>query len=137
MADLSQTPANVTTGGRTAVISQVQYGETISAGMPVYQDASTLKYLKCDADASLAASVARGIAQEGGILDDYKLIQTGGPINVGATLTQGEAYYVSDTAGGIKPHADLGTGDYITLLGHAISTSVLDMAIKAYQVAKT
>ena len=45
-----------------------------------------------------------------------------------AGLTQGQVYCVSPTAaGGIAPYADLGTGNYVTILGVAISATVLEL----------
>ena len=55
-------------------------------------------------------------------------MQTGGKITIGATVVPGTMYGISATAGGICPMADLTTGNYVTPLGLAISTTVLDMA---------
>ena len=49
----------------------------------------------------------------------------GSDITIGATLTAGTAYYLSATAGGICPFADLGAGDRVIFLDIAKSTSVL------------
>jgi hypothetical protein len=44
-------------------------------------------------------------------------------------MTAGKLYVVSATAGGIAPSADLTTGWRTSLLGIAISTTILDMYI--------
>ena len=53
-----------------------------------------------------------------------------GDLTIGATLTAGTAYYLSDTAGGICPLADVGSGEYVVLIGIAKSTSVLAVDIQ-------
>jgi hypothetical protein len=42
-------------------------------------------------------------------------------------MTAGVAYYLSDTPGGICPVADLGTGEYPSIVGIATSTTVLNV----------
>ena len=54
---------------------------------------------------------------------------------LGATLTAGVAFYLSDTPGGICPVADVGTGEYATVLGFATSTTVLNLKIQESGVA--
>jgi hypothetical protein len=67
-----------------------------------------------------------GICVAGGAAaDDYVIIAYGGAFNAGATLVAGTAYYVSDTAGGIKPMADLDPGDIPLYLGTAYTTSLM------------
>jgi hypothetical protein len=44
-------------------------------------------------------------------------------------VTGGVAYYLSATPGGICPVADLGSGDYPTIVGIAVSASVLDVLL--------
>ena len=58
-----------------------------------------------------------------------------GDITVGAVLTAGVAYYQSDTPGGICPVADVGSGEYATIIGMAKTTSVLAVQIQASGVA--
>jgi hypothetical protein len=50
---------------------------------------------------------------------------------IGTTMTVGETYLLSRTAGGIMPNADRTTGDYVTRLGTAATATQLDLAIKA------
>ena len=57
-------------------------------------------------------------------------MQKAGDITIGATLTAGTAYYLSDTAGGICPLADVGEGEYVCMLGLAKSTSILALNIQ-------
>ena len=50
---------------------------------------------------------------------------------------EGTVYVVSDTAGGIKPTADLATGDYTTILMVATDASgECELTIKAFDATK-
>lgn len=136
-ADLSVTAANVKQGSDASVRQGVA-GEALTQGQYVYQDATTRKWLKADADAvSAAARGANGLAVtlNAASTDQPITVQVGGLLTPGATLTAGVAYYLSGTAGGICPLADVGTGEYVVLLGLARSTSVLDFAPRYTGVA--
>lgn len=125
MADISITPASVVAGS-DAVTEQGTAGATITAGQTVYRDPTTRKYLLADSNsATAAARQARGVALNGAADGQPLTIQKGGDITIGATLTAGTAYYQSDTPGGICPLADVGSGEYVGLLGLAKSTTVL------------
>lgn len=114
MADLSQTPANValvsgSTRTRTA-------GGTITAGMPVYSDATDSGKIKpADADAEASAAVVGIALNAAGDGQPVTYALPGSVINWGATLTKNTYYVVSTTAGGVAPSADLASGDYISL----------------------
>lgn len=129
MADLSQTAANVNrVSGRTRAGVA---GDTITAGMPVYEDLADSNHFKpADADASEAASKAAGIALGGGSDGQEIIVQFSGEIDPGATATEGVVYVVSATAGGIAPVADLTTGDYVCILGIGNSNGNIDMDIQ-------
>lgn len=115
----------------------VKYGATIAAGVPVYLDATTQKYLATDANASAAAAAAVGITITPGVLDGYGYIAIKDPIIlVGTTMVVGETYYVDATAGQIIPGSDLTTGYYVTRLGTASTTTQLDLAIEATGVVR-
>lgn len=128
MADLSGiTAARPTSNTVTRV---VQYGGTVSAGQPVAK--SSGKYVAADANASSTLATAEGIALTPGVADGYGVVAfNGGIILVGATMTVGTTYLASRTAGGIMPDADRTTGDYVTILGTASTTTQLDLNIKA------
>lgn len=128
MADLTITAASVL-AGTNAEIVRGNAGATITAGQAVYLDtASTGEWLLADSDS--ATVIARGSARFGialnGAADGQPLaVQVSGDITIGATMTAGTTLYLSDAPGGICPIADLATGDYITLVGVAMSTTVL------------
>ena len=130
MADLTITAANVV-AGTDASIEHGKAGETITAGQAVYKDAATGKYLKADSNSATAgAKSPRGVALNGAAANQPLAIARSGLVTIGATLTAGTAYYLSDTAGGICPVADVGSGENVVLIGLATSASVLNIAIK-------
>lgn len=136
MADLSITAASVVAGSN-ATTERGTAGETITAGQVVYRDATTGKYLKADNNSATAAvRQPRGIALNGAALNQPLGVLTSGDITIGATLTAGARYYLSETAGGIQPEADLATtGEYVALIGLAKSTTVLAVDIQYPGVA--
>jgi hypothetical protein len=103
-------------------------GETITAGQPVYTHTDGKAYKADNDDASVAKAVVTGIAVGGGAAGQAIFVQTGGDVNFGAaTFTLGANYFLSATAGGICPVADLGAGKSVVFLGTARSTTVLAM----------
>jgi len=142
MADLSQTAANVAISGSTCPTKRVQFGETVTQGMPVYQKTSDSKWYKCDANDTLAKAACGGIVITPASTDGYGLIATPSTtagvslVNLGATLAVGTAYSPSATLGAICPLADISTGQYPTSIGFAISTSLLDFQVAICSVAK-
>lgn len=129
MADLTITAANVVAAS-DATKEAGTAGATITAGQVVYRDSSDGKYKLADADsATVAARSPRGIALHGASDGQPLDILRSGNITIGATVTGGVAYYLSPTAGGICPVADLLTGDYATFLGIATTASVLKINI--------
>lgn len=135
MADLSITAANVVAGSGARRTTGTA-GATITAGQAVYLDASDSKYKLADNNSATAAVRSPdGIALHGAANGQPLTILTSGPVTIGATLTAGATYYLSDTPGGIAPAADLATGEYATIIGIATSTTVLDVDIHESGVA--
>lgn len=128
MADLSITAANVGVTSN-AVVELVQVGETVTQGQPAYKKALDGLYYKADANASSATAAAVGVFLTPASTNGYAMIAKSGSILAGATLTVGETYVVSATAGGIAPLADVTTGWYVTILGVASSASTLALDI--------
>lgn len=129
MADLTSITAVRPT--ETTQLRVVKYGATISAGQSIYRGPGS-KYLLSDSDASLAAAAAEGIAMTPGVDNGFGLMAFGGPVVlVGTTMTVGETYLASRTAGGIMPNVDRLSGDYVTRLGVASSATQLDLSIQA------
>lgn len=134
MTDLSITAANVVAGSGARKRQGVA-GATITAGQVVYLDAATNTYKLADCDAASALRSPAGIALHGASANQPLAIAESGPVTLGATMTAGVAYYLSQVPGGICPVADLSTGDYPTILGIATSASVLNIKIQEAGVA--
>ncbi len=128
MTDVSITAANVVKGA-DAMTEQGTAGATITAGQTVYLDDATGKFLLSDNNAAGKKTV-RGIALHGASLNQPLTIQKRGDITIGGTLTAGSGYYLSGTAGGIAPVADITSGMDVVFLGLAKSTSVLALDIR-------
>jgi hypothetical protein len=110
-------------------------GELALAGAPVYRKASDGKYYNADADEASKAD-AVGIAVNTAHPGQPISVQVGGDIDLGATLTVGETYVVSDTIAKIAPIADLGAGDIVTILGVATAAANMRMGVLASSTAK-
>ncbi|MBA4107887.1 MAG: hypothetical protein C0485_19315 [Pirellula sp.] len=105
--------------------------------MCVYKDTTDDKKLKAARAHTLVTSVVAGIAVNSGSSGQPASYVTSGRINLGATLLRGEVYVVSDdAAGAIVPFADLedGGSDYVSLVGVAISSSILQLCILPSEV---
>lgn len=113
------------------------YGATVAVGQCLYQDATDSQWKLADSNASATIAAAKGIAVTPGVSGGYGIVATGGSIIlVGTTAVVGTTYNVGATAGTIVPNADLTTGDYVTTLGVASSSTQLDLAISASGIAK-
>lgn len=135
MTDISITAANVV-AGEGSTVEHGAAGVAITAGQIVYRDPTTKKYLLADSNsATVAARTPRGFALNGAAANQPLGVLTAGPITVGGTLTAGVAYYLSDTAGGLCPVADVGSGEYSSIMGIATSTTVLNVDIQSSGVA--
>lgn len=131
MADLTITPASVV-AGKSARVKHGTSGETITAGKAVYKASTSRKWMLADSNGTPAeARAASGIALNGASLNQPLAVLESGDVTIGATLTPGVAYYLSDTPGGICPVADVGTGESVCLLGIAKSATVLGVSIQA------
>ena len=136
MADLTITAANVVPGA-DAKLELGFSGGTIVAGKAVYLDGADNKWKLADNNAATAVErKARGIALTGSSANQPVVVQLpGGDITIGAALTQGVAYYLSATAGGICPVADLSAGMYPQIIGVAKSATVLQLDFTSPGVA--
>lgn len=127
MADLTITAANVV-AGTGSNIGTGTANASITAGQVLYLDSTTGRYGLADNNSATAAVRAPvGIALHATASGQPIAFLTSGPITIGATMTAGVAYYLSDTAGGICPVADLASGEYPSIIGIATSTTVLDV----------
>jgi hypothetical protein len=129
-SDLSVTAASVAPGASALTATGVA-GEALTAGQFVYRKASDGKFYKADCNSATAeVRVASAVVLTGSAAGQPVVVQTGGQYVAGATLTAGVVYYLSGTAGGIRPVADNTTGDYPQAVGMAMSTTVLLLDFK-------
>ncbi|MBY3263869.1 hypothetical protein HFO15_19785 [Rhizobium laguerreae] len=139
MADLVITAANVVAGA-SAQTKTGTAGAAIAAGDIVYLDSATTgKWQLADSDAAAAEARGQtsniGIALNSAALNQPVIVQTSGPVTLGAVLTAGTSYFLSDTPGKLCPVADITGGDYFTLMGLAASTTVLNVDVQYSGVA--
>lgn len=132
MADLTITAANVVAGSNAIIVRSNNAGETVAAGKTVYLSSTTKKWMLADSNSATAeARKAGGVALNGAALNQPLAVATGGDVNMGATLTPGSPYYLSETPGGIQPAADLAAGENVCQIGLAKDASTLTIAIQA------
>lgn len=125
MTDISVTAASVI-AGNGASTKQGVAGATITAGQIVYRDPADARYKLADNDAVPTAGFgAVFMALNGAAAGQPLAVLVGGNVTLNAVLTAGTSYYLSGTAGGIAPRADVTTGDDVVFLGTASSTTVL------------
>lgn len=130
MANLVITATSVVKGAGASIDSTHVWGETVTAGQVVYLNSDNKFYL-ANSDAvngtALKSGVGTtfGVALNGGAINQAAFVQTGGQVTIGATLLVGVWYYLSNTGGGICPVADLGTGDWSTILGYGSTVALM------------
>lgn len=135
MADISITAANVKAGSASTRVQLVQAGEAIDQGDPAYL-ASDGKYYQTDANDTAVKAQVKGIAITPASTDGYFLLAVDGLVNLGATLAVGQVYVVSASKGGIAPYADLTTNDFVSIVGVATTTALLDINLLVSGVQK-
>lgn len=128
MTDIAITPTSVLMGTNSQLDNGIA-GETIAAGNTIWKDANGKLMLADSNHATPAGRIPIGIALNGGALNQPISYLKSGDITIGATLVAGDAYYQSDTPGGICPYADVGTTEAVCLIGQARSTTVLNVGI--------
>jgi len=133
MADLTITAANVVKydGARTTIGTA---GETITAGQTLYRKAEDGKLYKAD-DSSATKAACVGVALNGAAANQPVVYATAGGLNPGAAVAIGTIYGVTDTAGGIGPISERTSGDYITTIGVATTTSRINVVLSISGVA--
>lgn len=131
MVDIVITPANVVAGEGAAIDHGIA-GATILAGQAVYLNETSKRYGLADNNAATPPEIKipKGIALHGASNGQPLAVLRSGEVTIGATLVAGSDYYLGDTPGGICPKADVLTGETVTLIGLAKSTTVLTVNIQ-------
>ena len=136
MVDFVITPANVLPGSDASIKHGSLAGEAITQGRAVYLADATKKWMLADSNSATAeARRATGMSLNSASLNQPLSVQQGGTYGAGTTLTPGVAVYLSDTPGGICPVADVGTGEYVEIIGIAISESQMTLQFSFPNVA--
>lgn len=135
MADLSLTASQVLKG-TGANIKRRLAGEDVDQGEIVYLKSADDRFWLAQSDGTEAEADAVGVvlnSAKAGQPCEVQEFQKGATITLGAgaSMTEGVTYYLSNTAGGICPLADLSAGDYVTIVGVATSASVLRLLLDA------
>lgn len=138
MADVSIT-ASAVVPSAAAQRTQGIAGATIAAGQLVYKDTGdSNKFKTVDSDsATVLARTPTGIAINSASAGQPINVCTSDPDLVIGTHSQalGTVLLASDTAGGIMPDADVETGDYVTVVGIAKTTTTIAFGILVGGVA--
>lgn len=123
MADLVQTRANVAAAS-VGSLQVVQVGEAVLQGQPGYLDSAGVWRVASRTSQALAKAACIFMTPAGSGGFSAILQGDGRLVNLGATLVVGKTYCVS-TSGAIVESSELVTGNWITQLGQAVSTSLL------------
>lgn len=135
MADLSITAANCVPATGT-LVEWGTAGATITAGKAIYLASATGKWGLADSNSATAeVREAKAIALTGSSDGQPIAYMRTGSLTLGATMTAGVVYYLSDTPGGICPVADVGSGEYPGTIGIATSTTVMQLGFNYSGVA--
>jgi hypothetical protein len=141
MADISITAANVAMGAATTPTRVVQYGEAVTQGQPLYR-ATDGKWYRTDANDGVAKAAVGAIALTPGATNAFGLVAlpaaTPGQslVNLGATLAVGMPYAVSANVGGIAPIGDITSTQFVSIIGIATTTALLDFQPSISNTAK-
>lgn len=112
-------------------------GETITAGMPVYQNSSTYAIWKCDANGSDPAYKVVGIAENGASAGQpISVVESDPYFTPGIVMAIGDVVVTSPTAGGTREASAKTAGDNVATLGVAYSTSQMNLKIIRSDAAK-
>jgi hypothetical protein len=142
MADITVTAANVALGASTTPTQIVQYGEAVTQGQPLYRLAADGKWYRTDANDGVAKAVVGAIALTPGATNAFGLVALPSSVagqslvNLGATLAVGTVYAVSANVGGIAPIADITSTQFVTVIGIATTTALLDFQPSISNTAK-
>ena len=133
MADVTISTVALPVTGAANKYGNGTAGETIAVGKFVYRDAADSYKLKCADTTTAAKAAVVGISLHAATSGQPLRILTGGRITLGASLSVGMVYVLSGTSGGgaMCPVTDLDSTEYVTTLGAASTTVVLDLEIWA------
>lgn len=128
MAAVTITSSNVTLVSGNALHGQ-KVDKAAGAGKVVYFDSTTGKWSRAQGDGTEAEAGQYGLgvllSSTAGDNQITSVAVEGCIVSYGAIFAAGGVYIIGDTPGDIYPFADAGSGDQVTVIGLAISTSQL------------
>ncbi len=129
MANVTITASSVVPSANS-LKSSIQLGEAADAGDIVYFKSSDAKWYLANAttleeSGNGAGSNLKMLASSGAANQYVVGVDPKSSITVGAVLTKGRAYVLSATDGLIANEGDLTSGQFLTIVGYAITSSVL------------
>lgn len=135
MADIAVNAAAVLASANAVNEKAFNAGAAITAGQLVYLDTTTNTWKLMDAD---AAATGNGISDTRGVAlcnaaNGQPLVVCKEDIDFtpGITMTNGIAVYASRNAGAVCLVADVGSGNYPTIVGIPKSTTKMNLILKA------
>lgn len=124
MANLSITGANVGVASSLTKVAVIEAAVAITRGQAVYRDGTNSNKATLALNTATASTAVYGIAiSESSGDGKFIAVATGGTIISGGSMTKGQLYYLSTTAGALMPYADLTTDDYINGVYRATSAT--------------
>lgn len=128
MGDITVTAASALKSAR-GITEEGIAGATITAGQPLYADASASGTLK-PADALTAAKAAVvGIALNGaGTGQPVEYLVSDPDYVAGGTVAVGQVYVVSATGGGIALESDITSTQFVTVIGIGKTATTIALA---------
>ncbi len=113
----------------SATLVQGKAGAAINAGQIVYRAAATGLFHLADSNVAGETRQPIGMAVTTAAINQSIVVCTSGDVTTQVAWTAGSYYYLSETAGGIQPVADLGATEQVISIGFARTTSVIAIQI--------
>lgn len=133
MADLTVVASNVKPGA-SVVTKRGIAGEVISAGESIFVAADKTIQL-CENDQAALDAACKGVSLNGAAVGQPVEYAVTGDVDMGVILSIGQTYVVGAAPGGIAPEVDVVTGEFLTVIGVATTTSNLKLGILQSGVA--
>lgn len=114
-------------------------GEALTQGQIVYKKSSDSKWYKAQADGTQEESgygVDMGVALAAVSANQLFAMLTSGTITCGGTVAAALPYFVHTTAGSFGVLGELGSTNYVTCIGYATSTTVININFFATGLAQ-
>ena len=136
MADLVTTAASCKKVANSTMTDRGIAGVTITASQPVYRDSTNADKLALVSANAESTSICAGIALHAALAEQPIEFAIANLIDIGATVTVGQVYVASATAGGIAPYSDLVSGKFVSIIGVGTTTGRIEIRLNNSRTAK-